>query len=663
MGKIKLREYQKEAIDAIEGSVAFGAKEVILKAPTSFGKSITIAGLCERFVDKNIVVLVNIESLIDQIAFFLKELNIDYSIMKASREDEFREDSRVKIVMSQTFYARIEKQKIHADLIIQDEIHKEFDTQRTKAILSILEPETRIGTTATPYDASGFKLSSDADIIETASCDDLTQQGFLAPVEYYVPRWAEKESYGSIKKSGNDYNISILDEKITSDKYIKNVLDSMNNMDAKNKKTIVFCSSIEQCDSIEQALIGNGYGAAAYHSKKTKKENERIMRSFKYNEHFIGTDEELENKTLFNYNEESKDGDVIKCLISVSKLTTGFSVEDIDLGVVARPTLVRALWNQMAGRLRRKSDSLSMLIDDLIKENALGNKKIAIITSVYNEVDEIKRQLEEMRISYIDVFEYGIEPEEYDIVINDVRPNKKKGEILDLGQCINNHGFPEEPYNPPEKSDDQLENKRRLLEATNHLRAEFLSSVIDSDKPERITRKEYELRLENIKRNSKKLTEMTVRELSNKLSVSQDPTEIIAITIVMMDKIHSSDGYYNRNGRPARGYTASNGKDIVDFVNPGSISWIADYWNEKLEKEDKFYKQKYIKALKTRCNNIILDKKSIWGIRFFIDFLLEQDETEKQITNMEPEEEHGYENNVNNNVGYEIIIEDEEIPF
>ena len=362
MSKIVLRNYQIQAIDDIEAMVAFGSDNIVLHAETSYGKSITMAGLCERFNDKHIIILVNIEPLIDQISFFLKELDIDYSILKAKRESEFNSDARVQLVMSQTYFARADKLNIKADIVIQDEIHKEYDTPRTQKLLADINPELRIGLSATPWTASGFALSG-SETISTESCNDLTDQGYLSPIHYFIPKWSEKVDYSKVKKTGADYNMSSLDEVIGSDVHIEQVVESMNQLNAKKKKTLVFCSTIDICNNIEKALIEDGYNAAAYHSKKSKSQNQRIMESFKQNQPYAGSDEKIESEDLFTEPTSSTQNNPITTLISVSKLNVGFSVNDIDLGVIVRPSKILSLFRQMAGRVRRTSNSLDEILE------------------------------------------------------------------------------------------------------------------------------------------------------------------------------------------------------------------------------------------------------------------------------------------------------------
>jgi len=360
--KLVLRPYQQEALDQIEAAIVFGSTNLVLDATTSFGKTAMMAGICQLYSDRHIVIMVNIEPLIDQIADTLDLVGIDYSILKAGREKDFNPDSTVNIVMSQTYYARADKgtHDIKADILIIDERHREYKTQRTTKLIQDLEPGVIIGLTGTPYDSSGFALH-EAEIVSTTSSQDLTNQGYLSPLKFFVPKWSERIDYKKVKKSGSDYSMASLDEIIGTPQHIALIVESMNQLDAKNKKVLVFASTIETCDKLEEALLADGYHAAAYHSKKSKKDNERIMKAFKNNTPYSGSDKELEDLTLFT--NEDVEEKYIKCIASVSKLNIGFSVEDIDLGVIIRKMGPRSLYVQSGGRVKRKSNSLTALIE------------------------------------------------------------------------------------------------------------------------------------------------------------------------------------------------------------------------------------------------------------------------------------------------------------
>ncbi len=389
-----------------------------------------------------------------------------------------------------------------------------------------------------------------------------------------------------LKKNGAEYNMESLAEIVNSKPHIDLSIDAMNVMDAKNKKTLVFCSTIEHADNFAQALRENNYYVQTYHSGNTKKDNERIMDAFRNNTFYTGSADELESKSLFD---EEKSGVPVKCLVSVGKISIGFSVEDINLAVLARSVGVRSLFYQMCGRARR------------------------------------------------------------------IHPSKTHGEILDLGQNLSRHGFPEDTYRPPQRTGDQELDREAIDEATLHLRLEHLAVTLESDTPEPVSRDKYELKLEEIKTNKKRLSNLSVKELYQKLELEEEPMVCIAIAVVLFDKIHNKP-MNNKYGRPSRGYIANNGKQIVDFVNPGSIEWISELWNKEFPKQEPFYQRRYIKSLHTRIKNLINQKGSIWGLHYFISWLIEQDNYEIEVT--EPASKSDYE------IEYEELgLTEEDIPW
>jgi hypothetical protein len=282
--------------------------------------------------------------------------------------------------------------------------------------------------------------------------------------------------------------------------------------------------------------------------------------------------------------------------------------------------------------------------------------KIAFVASVYNEVDKIKKQLKKKKVKNIDVFEYNTEPNGYDEIIYNVRPNKEYSEILDLSQCLQFHGFPEELYNPPVKTGDRAKDKNAKEEQVANLRLPYLKTILDGDKPIEVNKKIYIEKINHILARDKKLTELNTKDLITRFEITSNPVELIAICAIILDRV-VCEPMLDDYGREVRGYVATNGKVVSNFLNPDSITWISELWSEKLDKEDIYYKNKYIKALKTKIKRLIKEKQSIWGLRFFIDFLLESDKFEKEILSSGSGSGYGEPRSD------DIIIDEDEIPF
>lgn len=343
---MKLYTHQEDAVEETLAALAFGSDNIIIEAPTSFGKSLVISELAKK-LDTNVVILVNIGELIDQIAEHLDELGTEYSVLKAGRDSDFDSSKKIQIVMSQTFYARQDKINIKGDYIIQDEGHKEYDTDRTKAILRKLKPKGVIRTTATPFDQAGFALPG-SEIIRTITVKQLTEQGYLCPIKYIVPKWAQKIDYSGVKKSGNDYSLSELEAITNKKQHFKKAIDSIKELKMEKEKGIVFCSSIEQADMFAEEMRKNKIFAESYHSKT--KDQEEKMTAFKTGKNRMLKNPLAEDDSLFNKEETHKEGDPVHWIVSVSKLSIGFSVKDIKCMLSLRPTKVRSLFIQMIGR-------------------------------------------------------------------------------------------------------------------------------------------------------------------------------------------------------------------------------------------------------------------------------------------------------------------------
>ena len=287
MQTIVLRDYQQKAVDDTVNyyNECFlgGSNNIAIESPVGSGKSLIIAAICQAIDDEPIVIAVSITELIDQIAEHLDLLNLDYSIIKAGRESEYDPSHRIQLVMAQTLYARIDKLNINCSIFIRDELQIEYETKRSQKILAKLNPEFKVGLTGTIYDGSGFKLNN-IEVVKTIPISELQEKGFLSKVKAMIPLWSEKIDYSKVKSSGSDYNTVSLDEITNKDTFLNMAIDSMNAVNAKTKKTIVFCSTIDQATKFTNKLIANGYTAVAYHSRSSKDENKLAIEWFRNND-------------------------------------------------------------------------------------------------------------------------------------------------------------------------------------------------------------------------------------------------------------------------------------------------------------------------------------------------------------------------------------------
>lgn len=335
--KMVLRPYQETLVAKTLASLDAGNKKVVLQAPTGAGKSLIISEMANRLLEnfQATAIVVKHTALINQIAEHLFSVGVPYSIMKAGMDDKYDPEAPVHLIMAQTLHARLDKVNISADVLITDECHVEWGTKRMMEITEHVAPNAVVGLSATPYDAEGYMLEGVDDLIVEVTEKELTEQGYLAPLKYFVPKWSEQIDYDSMRTSGKDYSGEAIEELIGTKAYAEMVAQSVIQMKGDRKKTIVFANSIDHAELLALEMRSHGLKAQAYHSETPKDMQIKIMHAFRTSEpSTIGLDEPL------------------KCniLVSVNKVSIGFDLPNIELAVMCRPTKVLSLWRQSLGR-------------------------------------------------------------------------------------------------------------------------------------------------------------------------------------------------------------------------------------------------------------------------------------------------------------------------
>ena len=503
---MQLRDYQKEAYDLLL-SEWLEHKEVVLCCPTSWGKSHIVAEVAK--LEQNVVILVNITKLVYQLSDLLDELGIAHNIVKANLKKEPKvHGARVTIAMQQTLASRKDVCP-PCDVLVVDERHLSFGSPTMVEIEERLKPDKIVGLSATPYDALGAKLK-DTRIVDTISIQELTRRKFLTPVITYVGEFSERLDFSDVDVGANgDYSEPQLSKIINTDAYNLEVWKQWKKI-AGNKKTIVFASGVDHADALCAIFKGQGERVGVVHSKQKDKENDEIMEQFRTNE--------------------------LQVLVSMSMLNVGFSMSDIECGVMCRPTKTRRLYTQSVGRIMRLHEG---------KEVALW---------------------------------------------------------LDFAQCTSEFGLYDEHYEPPEHGDkDGLEKKKREARLNN------ISLYLKETEQEigEVTRHDVELVVEQVRQrvynNSKTNQKNKIMDLINLFTSSWDIVELVNFGAMIYDLKHGT-------------FTTQKTKDFV-----------LDEWLLFLRYSERSEKMN-IKAFKTRTQTIVREGKKFASLKYFADFLREQEQ-------------------------------------
>ena len=336
---MKLRPYQQLIMDDIH--YGFNVKnQLICTASMGAGKSVIIAETTRIYANlgQKVVILANISELIPQLMNHFDEFEIKYKVIKSGYDFNDDIDVQIYLIMEQSYH--LEKQNhlsIKCDLLIKDEVHIGWGGSRFKRIYESLKPQKFLGLSGTPYDEQGFLLQGVEldELILHGNAAELTKLGFLVPLKYLVPSWAENKDYSKVKIKGNDYSNEDLDNILNTFEHTELIVKSMNEINAKSKKTLIYCNSIEHANTVFEALKKDGYKVGVVHSKQTKNTNDLLIKQF---------DKDLGEK------------DSIDAIVSIGKLTTGFNQPKANLLVLCRPTKILRLYLQILFRVARTFD-------------------------------------------------------------------------------------------------------------------------------------------------------------------------------------------------------------------------------------------------------------------------------------------------------------------
>lgn len=337
-----LRDYQRKSIEDTYQWLALNPGNPCIVAPTGSGKSWIIAGLCQdimsRWPKSRILILSHVKELLQQDAEKVLTAWPEAPLGIYSAGLGQKDVNVITVAGIQSIWRRaVETGPV--DLVIVDEAHtiNLTDSGRYRAFINDLRginPNLRIiGLTATPYRlgqgmvTEGEKRLFD-DLIESISIEELVKQGYLAPLRSkFTDR---KLDVKGVKRQNGEFQSHELQERVdTADNNAWIVAETLRRAEGR-KAWLVFCAGVEHARHMRDALRAAGVSTETVTGDTPKDERAQILADFKAGK--------------------------IRAITNMNVLTTGFDYPDIDLLVMARPTLSPGLYVQMAGRgMRLKS--------------------------------------------------------------------------------------------------------------------------------------------------------------------------------------------------------------------------------------------------------------------------------------------------------------------
>jgi superfamily II DNA or RNA helicase len=336
---MKLRPYQNDAVTAIRKEWET-VDSTLLVLPTGTGKTICLAEIIRRAFPRRALVLAHREELIFQAADKVSRVTgFRCDVEMAS----YRADLDDMLGGPQVVVSTIQTQTAGADgggrmtrfdpsyfgLLIVDESHHSTAASYRRCLNYYRQnPRLKVlGVTATPDRADEEALGQ---VYDTVAYDyeilDAIHDGWLAPVEQQMVSVSDLD-YSGCRTTAGDLNGADLAQVMEDEKTLHGIAAPTIEI-TKNKRTLVFASSVAHAERLAEILNRHRDGCAAWLCGKTEKEDRRkILSSFAAGN--------------------------IQYVVNVGVLTEGFDDPGVECIVMGRPTKSRALYAQMIGRATR----------------------------------------------------------------------------------------------------------------------------------------------------------------------------------------------------------------------------------------------------------------------------------------------------------------------
>lgn len=307
-----LRDYQDQAMRAVQGVYRSGRRRALLVAPTGSGKSAMTRYMLGR-TTKRTLILCHRSELQDMIA---EAMPVPFGIIGGSRRVP---SENVHLGMMQTVSRRLADLPTY-DWVISDEAHLAM-CATWRRILGHYSAAWHLGMSATPCRLDGQGLGAEyEEIVYGPSVRELTERGFLVPCRVFAPPVRAALKGGTMAQDADALDHA----SITGD-----AIEHYQRL-ARGRQAIVFCSSRQHADNVAAQFTQAGLFAANVDGAMQDSERRRRIADFRARR--------------------------LQVLVNVDLLTTGFDCPQIECGIMLRRTDSLALFLQKVGRILRLND-------------------------------------------------------------------------------------------------------------------------------------------------------------------------------------------------------------------------------------------------------------------------------------------------------------------
>jgi superfamily II DNA or RNA helicase len=366
MTEIKLRDYQRGAIDAVFAAWKEGMRRPAIVLPTGAGKTVVFASLIKEFMPwadddtapgipanrgKRVIVLAHRDELVDQAIAKIRAIAPELKVGKVkAQSNEIEAD--VMVCSVQTLASKVRLAWVSGrsqmdygpiGLIITDECHHAAAASY-KRIYAAFPDALQLGVTATMARGDGVGLGKVwDDVVYKRSILNLISKGHLVDVRTKQIDLKGLD-LGAVKTSMKDWQAGDLGQALMEAEADTAIARAYREH-AGDRQGLVFTPTVETAHAAMDALASSGIPAAVVD----------------------GTTPLEERRVIYESCRRGKVQVLVNCMV----LTEGFDMPQLEVAVIARPTQSAPLYTQMVGRvLRPWPGKKEALVLDLVGASA-----------------------------------------------------------------------------------------------------------------------------------------------------------------------------------------------------------------------------------------------------------------------------------------------------
>lgn len=400
MTHIRLRDYQRQAIDDIFSRRRSGARRVPIVLATGLGKTQIFTSFVDEWLTQNpgqrALIIAHTNELIEQAAARMRLVAPDrrVGIVKGAQNNAMAE-----IVVSSRQTLASEKRRLQlrrVGLIVIDECHHAVATNTYGKIIEHFAGQNpdlfALGVTATLVRGDKAKLSSVWEEV-TFKRDILfgIRNGYLLDVRgerVIVPEL----DLTHVKVKGGDYSEGALGEELERT-FAPEIVAREYARVAGERKGVAFWPLVATAESGARAFNDLGIASAVVHGAMPLSERTLALKRLRTGE--------------------------IQVIHNAMVLTEGWDEPSVEVAVIARPTKSAGLYQQMVGRVLRKPEDFELLepfrqvalIMDVTGASATNDLRSLIDLSPERPLSQAREEHEDATLSELDEFALAIEEE------------------------------------------------------------------------------------------------------------------------------------------------------------------------------------------------------------------------------------------------------------